>query len=74
MTFDVNRATVHVGGILLFENGLPHDEAAQEAEKHLKGTEIRIDVSLGTGGGQRTTVWTCDLSAEYVRINGEYRT
>jgi glutamate N-acetyltransferase/amino-acid N-acetyltransferase len=72
--FDVNDATVHVGGILLFENGLPHDDAAPEAEKHLQGTEIRIDVSLGTAGGRRATVWTCDLSAEYVRINGEYRT
>jgi glutamate N-acetyltransferase/amino-acid N-acetyltransferase len=72
--FDVNRATVHVGGVLLFENGLPHDDAAPEAESHLKGTEIRIDMALGTGGGQSATVWTCDLSAEYVRINGEYRT
>ena len=25
-------------------------------------------------GGELSTVWTCDLSAEYVRINGEYRT
>jgi len=72
--FDVNDATVHVGGILLFENGLPHDDATPEAEQHLQGTEIRIDVALGTGGGRRATVWTCDLSAEYVRINGEYRT
>jgi len=72
--FDVNRATVHVGGVLLFEHGLPHDEAAPAAEKHLQGQEIRIDVSLGSGGGHTATVWTCDLSAEYVRINGEYRT
>ena len=72
--FDVERATVHVGGILLFENGLPHDDAAPQAAEHLKGTDVRIDVSLGTGGGGRATIWTCDLSAEYVRINGEYRT
>jgi glutamate N-acetyltransferase/amino-acid N-acetyltransferase len=72
--FDVDRATVHVGGVLLFENGLPHDDAAPEAEKHLQQSEIRIDVALGTGGGRSATVWTCDLSAEYVRINGEYRT
>ena len=72
--FDVNRATVHVGDILLFENGLPHDEAAPQAETHLQQSEIRIDVALGTGGGKDATVWTCDLSAEYVRINGEYRT
>jgi glutamate N-acetyltransferase / amino-acid N-acetyltransferase len=30
-------------------------------------------VSLGTGTGA-ATLYTCDLSAEYVRINGEYRT
>ena len=55
-------------------HGLPHDDAAPEAEKHLSGIDITIDVDLGTGGGRGTTVWTCDLSAEYVRINGEYRT
>jgi len=72
--FDVQQATVHVGGILLFEHGLPHDDAAPRAEEHLKGTEITIDVSLGSGGHAEATIWTCDLSAEYVRINGEYRT
>jgi glutamate N-acetyltransferase/amino-acid N-acetyltransferase len=72
--FDVQRATVHVGPILLFENGLPHDDAAPRAEEHLKGKEIQIEVSLGTGGQHSATIWTCDLSAEYVRINGEYRT
>ena len=72
--FDVGRATVHVGGILLFENGLPHDDAAPRAAEHLKQKDVRIDVNLGTGGGGRATIWTCDLTAEYVRINGEYRT
>jgi glutamate N-acetyltransferase/amino-acid N-acetyltransferase len=72
--FDVSQATVHVGGILLFEHGLPHDDSAPLAAEHMKGTDIVIDVDLGTGGGAGTTVWTCDLSAEYVKINGEYRT
>jgi len=72
--FDVQRATVRVGNVLLFENGLPHDDAAPRAAEHLKGTDVRIDVSLGTGGHSSATIWTCDLSAEYVRINGEYRT
>jgi glutamate N-acetyltransferase/amino-acid N-acetyltransferase len=74
VTFDVDRATVHVGGIRLFDNGLPHDDAAPRAAEHLKGREVEIDVSLGTGGHAEATIWTCDLSAEYVRINGEYRT
>ena len=46
----------------------------RSAAEHLKGSEVRIDVDLGTGGSGTATVWTCDLSAEYVRINGEYRT
>jgi glutamate N-acetyltransferase/amino-acid N-acetyltransferase len=74
VTFDMNRLTVHIGGILLFENGLPHDEAAPLAAEYLKGTTIQVDVGLGFAGGASATIWTCDLSAEYVRINGEYRT
>jgi glutamate N-acetyltransferase/amino-acid N-acetyltransferase len=73
VAFEIDRATVQVGGILLFENGLPHDDASPQAGEYLKNSEVRIDVSLGTGGGASATIWTCDLSAEYVRINGEYR-
>ena len=73
VVFDMNRLTVHVGGTLLFENGRPHDDAAPVAGQHMKGTAVRIDVSLGSGDAA-STIWTCDLSAEYVRINGEYRT
>jgi glutamate N-acetyltransferase / amino-acid N-acetyltransferase len=74
VTFDINRLTVHVGGTLLFENGLPHDDAAPVAAQHLEGKTIQIDVGLGLADGASATIWTCDLSAEYVRINGEYRT
>lgn len=35
--------------------------------------DLRIDLRLGTGPGQ-STVWTCDLSHDYVTINGAYRT
>jgi glutamate N-acetyltransferase/amino-acid N-acetyltransferase len=72
--FDIDRATVHVGGVLLFENGLPHDDNAPKAAEHLKHKDVSIAVDLGTGGGADATVWTCDLTAEYVKINGEYRT
>jgi glutamate N-acetyltransferase/amino-acid N-acetyltransferase len=72
--FDVDRSTVRVGGVLLFEHGLPHDAAAPRAAEHLRSKEVTIDVALGTGGGADATIWTCDLTAEYVRINGEYRT
>jgi glutamate N-acetyltransferase/amino-acid N-acetyltransferase len=71
--FDINRVTVRIGGILLFDNGLPRDEAAPRAAEILKRDNVDIEVSLGAGA-EHATIWGCDLSAEYVRINGEYRT
>ena len=74
VAFDIDRASVHIGGTLLFEHGAAHDERAPRAAEHLQGSTVQLDVSLGSGGGASATIWTCDLSAEYVRINGEYRT
>jgi len=71
--FDIQRVTVRIGGVLLFENGLPHDESAPKAAEILTRDTVDIEVSLG-GGDASATIWGCDLSAEYVRINGEYRT
>ncbi len=72
--FDQSRAAVHIGGIVLFENGQPHDANAGKAAAHLAGKDIDIEVDLGTGGREQATIWTCDLSAEYVKINADYRT
>ena len=38
----------------------------------MRGSEITIRVDLGLGRGE-ATVWTCDLTKEYVEINGDYR-
>jgi glutamate N-acetyltransferase/amino-acid N-acetyltransferase len=40
---------------------------------HLRGERVRIAVDLGLGGAA-ATAWGCDLTPEYVRINGEYTT
>jgi glutamate N-acetyltransferase/amino-acid N-acetyltransferase len=72
--FELSRAAVRIGGIVLFENGQPRDGNAPKAADHLNGTQIDIEVDLGTGGSEQATIWTCDLSAEYVKINADYRT
>lgn len=72
--FSLERAAVRIGTIDLFSGGGPHDERAPQAAEYLAGKEIDVSVDLGTGGAGRARMWTCDLSAEYVRINGEYRT
>jgi glutamate N-acetyltransferase/amino-acid N-acetyltransferase len=72
--FELCRAAVRIGSVVLFENGQPQDANAPKAAAHLQGTEIDIEVDLGTGGSEHATIWTCDLSAEYVKINADYRT
>jgi glutamate N-acetyltransferase/amino-acid N-acetyltransferase len=72
--FHLNRARVAIGPIVLFAEGRPHDEAAPRAAAYLK-TNTDVEVTVHLGAGEATaTVWTCDLTAEYVRINAEYRT
>jgi glutamate N-acetyltransferase/amino-acid N-acetyltransferase len=72
--FILDGARVQIGSLVLFENGRPYDELSPKAAEYLTGTNLAIEVDLGTGGSHRATVWTCDLSAEYVKINAEYRT
>ena len=72
--FDLDRVRVQIGSLVLFENGRPFDERAPQAADYLTGKDLTIELNLGTAGAHTATVWTCDLSAEYVRINAEYRT
>jgi glutamate N-acetyltransferase / amino-acid N-acetyltransferase len=72
--FVLDGARVQIGPLVLFEGGRPFDELAPHAAEYLTGKDIAIEVNLGTGGSHTATVWTCDLSAEYVKINAEYRT
>jgi glutamate N-acetyltransferase/amino-acid N-acetyltransferase len=72
--FSLDRASVAIGDVPLFVAGVPYDERAEAAARVLANREICITIDLGARGSSSATMWTCDLSAEYVRINGEYRT
>jgi glutamate N-acetyltransferase/amino-acid N-acetyltransferase len=72
--FSLDRAAVRIGSVTLFADGAPYDERAPEAAAYLQAKDIEVEVDLGTGGDGQSRMWTCDLSAEYVRINAEYRT
>jgi len=73
VAFQLERAAVTIGSTVLFKDGAPHDENAPKAAEYLKGKDISVGVDLGAGRAS-STVWTCDLSADYVRINADYRT
>jgi glutamate N-acetyltransferase / amino-acid N-acetyltransferase len=49
------------------------DVNLEQLSAYLHKPEVLIHVSLGLGNAS-ATVWGCDLSYEYVRINGEYTT
>jgi glutamate N-acetyltransferase/amino-acid N-acetyltransferase len=74
VAFELDRARVRIGDVELFAGGRPFDERAALASAHLQGTDVALHVDLGTGGTGSARMWTCDLSADYVKINAEYRT
>ncbi|MDA8425733.1 MAG: bifunctional ornithine acetyltransferase/N-acetylglutamate synthase, partial [Treponema sp.] len=61
------------GYIEVCKAGAPLSFSEEKAKKVLGDQEISILVDLGLGSAQ-ATAWGCDLSYEYVRINGDYRT
>jgi glutamate N-acetyltransferase/amino-acid N-acetyltransferase len=72
--FDLDRASVSVGQVAVFVAGVPHDERAGDAAEAMRAPTLSVTVDLGTGGAHAATMWTCDFSADYVKINAEYRT
>ena len=71
--FDQRDVDIDIMGMPVCRDGLtvPFDE--DEALRRFEEDEITIWADLGAGMCE-TTVWTCDLTHEYVKINGEYRT
>lgn len=59
--------------LLLMKDGTPLEFDEDEAHELLKNKEITINVYM-SDGESIASAWGCDLSYEYVRINGEYRT
>ena len=72
--FDAERAQVRIGPAVLFANNTVFADREPAAAAHLAAAEVEVALDLGTGGSYDATVWTCDLSAEYVHINADYRT
>ena len=61
------------GEILVCENGAGVAFSEELAKKILLEKEIGIAITLGDGEGN-ATAWGCDLTYDYVKINGDYRT
>ncbi|MBX3612628.1 MAG: bifunctional glutamate N-acetyltransferase/amino-acid acetyltransferase ArgJ [Burkholderiaceae bacterium] len=70
---DVDRVDLYLDDVHVATRGGRHPAYREEdGQRVMKQAEIRIRVVLGRGDAS-TTVWTCDLSHDYVSINADYR-
>lgn len=70
---DRDRISIHFGDILVAENGWVSPDYTEKAgADYMLGDEIDITVDLGLDSGT-ATVWTCDLTHQYITINADYR-
>ena len=71
-TKEMDQIDLAIGEVMVFEKGRRsqnYDESA--AATVMSGQEVKLSVNLNQGS-DRSTVWTCDLSYDYVRINADY--
>ena len=70
---DRDRLRIRFGDLTVAENGrIAPGYREAEGAAYMKRAELEIGVDLGLGEG-RSTVWTCDFTEGYVRINADYR-
>jgi len=71
---DPNKIDLTFGDVALVRRGRSLGAAAETAASlYLREKDLQLTIGLSAGRG-RATVWTCDLSGDYVRINAAYRT
>ncbi|MCL6590044.1 MAG: bifunctional glutamate N-acetyltransferase/amino-acid acetyltransferase ArgJ [Firmicutes bacterium] len=70
--FNPDLVNIYIGDLLVCRGGagLVFDEA--KAKEILKQKELLIRIEMGSGK-EEASIWTCDLSYDYVKINGSYR-
>ena len=70
----IDGVTVHLGEVCIVRGGARDpDYTEAQGQAVMAKDEITVSVALGRGAAE-ATVWTCDFSYDYVRINAEYRT
>ncbi|MBI2471043.1 MAG: bifunctional ornithine acetyltransferase/N-acetylglutamate synthase, partial [Planctomycetes bacterium] len=72
---ELNESTtsLYINDILSFAKGMPTQCDLNKLSTTMKNVDINIRLELGLGDC-KDTIWTCDLSHEYVTINAEYHT
>ena len=70
---DRDRLSIRFGDVLVATDGqVAPGFSEDDAATHMKRENVTISVDLGLGEGA-STMWTCDLTAQYIAINADYR-
>ena len=71
---DRDKLSIWFGDKVVAENGMRAETYDEKAfARYFEGRELVIRVDVGTGGKGRSTIWTCDLTHDYISINADYR-
>lgn len=71
--FDQGDVDIDLLGVPVLRAGLPLPMDEDEMLRRFEAPEVEVTVRLGSGPGA-ARIWTCDLTHDYVTINGDYRT
>lgn len=69
---EMDKLSLEFCGVRVFENGAPLLRDEEDLARRMKAGDVSVRLDLGLGGAG-WTYWTCDLSYDYVKINGSYR-
>lgn len=65
--------SLSINNLTIFAQGAPTSEDLSKVSAAMKTGEVVIDLKMSLGSG-KFTIWTCDLTQEYVRLNADYTT
>jgi glutamate N-acetyltransferase/amino-acid N-acetyltransferase len=72
--FDPTKVEIYLQGVCVCRNGVAEPFSEHELKQKLDAREVIIRFRLRGRGQGRARFWTCDLTEDYVRMNGSYRT
>ena len=71
--FSENKIKIKIGKNLVIHNGaLAKRYSERRTKKYMRNNSILIEIDLGVGDSQ-SSIWTCDLTEKYIKINADYR-
>lgn len=73
ISFEPSKVNLDMQGVPVVRNGMDAGTPESELSKLVAVPEVRIDLDLGAGSGS-FTVWTCDMTYDYIKINADYHT